>query len=341
MDGCKTPPRAIPKHLKPIVGELTTPLRIPATPQLQKLGFGTGVEVLRVKRSPRPGHLRSPWAIKRLNKQCDGTHAPLYNQRLMEEASILRKLDHPNIVGFRNMLKDKHGQLCLAMEDGHQSLGDLLETRSEEDLGPLEASKTIKVCKDIANALNYLHTSMKLLHGDLKSFNILIKGNFDVCKLCDFGVSQPLDEHGYLDLKNHPDARYIGTDLWSAPEVLKYDQSIVGAKSEMFSYGLIIYEMVALNPPHIGGANFDTTADNESVISIKDDSVISVKDSDDETEKTMEKSITALFGTRPPLPDFLFSDDYNNILGLFFLCTNQEPDERPSAKECVRYFEKC
>lgn len=239
------------------------------------------------------------------------------------------------------MLKDKCGNTILAMEDGNASLGDLLEQRFEQDLGPLEATKIIKVCLDIGNALTYLHNDMRLLHGDLKSFNILIKGDFLVAKLCDFGVSQPLDDDGYIDVKNHPEARYVGTDLWSAPEVFLEDSTVVGTKSEMFSYGLIIYEMVSLNPPHVGGL-FDATENDSSVISIKDDSVISVKDSDDEEEETeTEKSMTALLGTRPPLPDFLFGPEYDNILGLFFLCTNQEPDERPSAKECVKYLESC
>ncbi|XP_063697285.1 lymphokine-activated killer T-cell-originated protein kinase [Culicoides brevitarsis] len=332
MDVCKTPPRAIPKHLRPKVGSFTTPLKIPATPQLKKLGYGTGVEVLRVERS-KMGAVRSPWAIKRLNKKCDKTYAKLYNKRLIDEASILRKLEHPNIVGFRNILNDKCGNTILAMEDGHKSLGDLLETRFEGDLGPLEAEKITRVCVDVAHALHYLHFTVSYMHGDLKSYNVLVKGDFDVCKLCDFGVSQPLDKDGFIDIKNYPDARYVGTDLWSAPEVFSEDMEIVGTKSEMFSYGLVIYEMLALTAPHIGGL-----MDEPEPV---DDSVISVKDSDDEGESELEKSITPLLGTRPPLPDYLFGPEYNNILGLFFICTNQEPDERPSAKECIIYFDSC
>lgn len=51
-----------------------------------------------------------------------------------------------------------------------------------------------QVAEDIASALKYLHEEKKLLHGDLKSANILIKGDFEIAKLCDFGVTLHLDE---------------------------------------------------------------------------------------------------------------------------------------------------
>lgn len=70
------------------------------------------------------------------------------------------------------------------------SLGDLLEKRFGADDGPspLPANQINIMGYDISKALNYLHNTALLLHGDLKSFNILIKGDFAVCKLCDFGV---------------------------------------------------------------------------------------------------------------------------------------------------------
>lgn len=227
------------------------------------------------------------------------------------------------------------------MEDGHTSLGDLLETRYVDALGPLPVKNVLKVALDLANALNYLHVEAKLLHGDVKSFNVLIKGDFDVCKLCDFGVSVPIDNDGFIDVKNHPDAKFTGTDLWSAPEVFEEEPIIVGTKSEMFSYGMVIYETIALVPPHSTAFMCDDLhgpSDSSSVVCV-DDSVISVKDSDEEESfmDNAENTFTHLFGTRPTLPDEDVSKDYDEILGLFFICTNEEPDERPSAMEALNY----
>lgn len=136
------------------------------------------------------------------------------------------------------------------MEICDTSLGDLIEQREELLAGPLEASKIRKMAIDISNALNYLHTKAFLLHGDLKSYNVLIKNSFEHCKLCDFGVSLPLNNEGYLDLEKNPNARYVGTDIYSAPEIFNAPPQDISSKCDIFSFGLIIFECVSLRPPH-------------------------------------------------------------------------------------------
>ena len=51
------------------------------------------------ERSPRNNIVRSPWAIKKLNKRISVKSE--YTKRLEEEAEILKKLQHPNIIGYR------------------------------------------------------------------------------------------------------------------------------------------------------------------------------------------------------------------------------------------------
>ncbi|XP_026329909.1 lymphokine-activated killer T-cell-originated protein kinase [Hyposmocoma kahamanoa] len=181
-------------------------ITIPPSPFLNRLGYGTGVNVMQLVRSPRAGQIRSPWALKMLNKRVKPSK--VYTERLQAEADLLQKMSHPNIVGFRAFSKTKI--LYLGMEACDISLGDMIEKRVEEDGGPYSPRQILKVASDISDALDYLHTKMQILHGDIKSFNILINGDFIVCKLCDFGVTLPLDENGIFDKQKAGKAVYFG-----------------------------------------------------------------------------------------------------------------------------------
>lgn len=70
-------------------------------------------------------------------------------------------------------------------------------------------------------------------------------GDFDDVKLCDFGLSVKVDKNGKV-----LDEYTGGTECWSAPEVLGKSEDEVTTKADIFSFGLVIYEMLALQPPH-------------------------------------------------------------------------------------------
>ncbi|XP_061387176.1 lymphokine-activated killer T-cell-originated protein kinase [Musca vetustissima] len=311
------------KPLRNLHLEVNTPLQVPASPLMKTLGYGTGVNVYFLERSPKPsGQIRSPWAIKRVSqrtRRTNGENSKIFNDRIRKEAEILRKLKHPNIVGFRAIAKKDNDEVdSLALECCSTSLGSILEERLEEDAGPLPAKDIRKMLTDISSALNYLHTEAMLLHGDLKSHNILVKGEFEICKLCDFGVSLPLNKEGKIDFKENPELRYVGTELWCAPEIIE-DEEVIDSKADIFSLGLIIYETIALIPPH--SQRLDDT------------------EKDEDEENSLEQSdlepldATMPYGTRPPLPQaFELHEDYNVIMELFYLCTNEDPKHRPCAK---------
>ena len=51
------------------------------------------------------------------------------------------------------------------------------------------------VFRSVASALDYLHREKRILHGDMKSGNVLVIGDFKAVKICDFGVALRLDEN--------------------------------------------------------------------------------------------------------------------------------------------------
>jgi PDZ-binding kinase len=182
------------------------------------------VGVYLFERSPRPsGEVRSPWAIKKIAKVRQPHKA--YAERLEYEAKILKELNHPNIVSYRGFAKPNAEGAFLAMERATTSLADLIEDRLEAGMeagdmegNPFPAKYILKVATDISNALDYLHTEKKMIHGDMKSANLLIFKDFETIKLCDFGVSRKIKEDGTIE------GSYVGTEIWNPMEVILEQQ---------------------------------------------------------------------------------------------------------------------
>lgn len=269
-----------------------------------------GVGVYKLERSSTLTTNNSPWAIKKLLG--GRSNNSIYGKRLRTEASLLKKLQHPNIVGYRGLLNDANGKECLAMEQCTNCLGELIETRAENSQPAFPAKNILKVAWDISNALNYLHNKALLLHGDMKSYNILIKDDFVICKLCDFGVSISLNADGTADLTKLKNTNIsIGTAAWSAPEILKSPKQIT-SKSDIFSLALVFWEMLALQPPPIW-----------------EDENTSLDNSENDIDLPQRTSF------RPDLPNEDFGPEYNYVLELFYCCSSEHLKQRPSAGDLI------
>ncbi|KAL2082470.1 hypothetical protein ACEWY4_022288 [Coilia grayii] len=311
----KTPKR---KNVKsPLTG---TPVMIPASPFMKKLGCGTGVNVYLMERVGK--QTQSPWAVKKINSQCAKTQQNVYQKRLNDEAKILKEIQHPNIVGFRAFTTAKDGSKCLVMEyGGEQSLNDLIEKRREEGLKAFPAPVIEKVALHVARGLQYLHNEKRLLHGDMKSCNVVIRGDFDSVKICDVGVSLRLDENMQV---SDPKARYIGTEPWKPKEAL--EEGVITDKSDIFAYGLTLWEMMTLSMPHLEMLDEEDEDDEE--------------DDDESFEEDFdEDAYYERLGSRPPLDVETLGGAYQRMVELFCLCTEEDPRKRPSATHIVQVLE--
>ena len=192
----------------------------------------------------------------------------------------------------------------------------VLQERYENDAGPFTADTIEFVIEKVASALDYLHTEKQIMHGDLKSGNVLIVGDFDNVKLCDFGVTLPLNSEGRV---SDPDRKYVGTEAWAPLEAVR-DAEITD-RADIFAFGLLVYEMLSLHSPHVDKLAVDDDSENED------------GDSDGEID---EEAFRQALGTRPPLPDsFQFDPSYRAVLEIFFAATNEEAAQRPSARDIL------
>ncbi|XP_029352685.1 lymphokine-activated killer T-cell-originated protein kinase homolog [Echeneis naucrates] len=293
-----------------------TPITIPASPFMKKLGCGTGVNVYLMNRMEKLN--ASPWAVKKINSQCASKQVAVYQKRLNEEAKVLKGINHPNIVGFRAFATARDGSKCLAMEyGGEQSLNDLIEARRESGLKAFPAATIEKVALHVARGLQYLHNEKKLLHGDMKSCNVVIKGDFQTVKICDVGVSLQLDENMTV---SDPKAEYIGTEPWKPKEALE-EGGEISDKADIFAYGLTLWEMMTLAMPHL------------EMLEDEEDSVDSMDESFD------EDAYYERLGMRPALDVEALGGSYQRMVELFYLCTEEDPKKRPSAAQIVQALE--
>lgn len=145
-------------------------------------------------------------------------------------------------MGFWGIFGSVDGDFCLVMEDCERVLEDIIEEKVylEEDFISEEIFKVFWV---IVNVLSYFYNEKKILYGDIKSGNVLICGDFEVVKLCDFGVVFRFKDD-LSGLKNFGD-RYIGIELWKCKEVL--NGGVIMDKVDIFVYGFLIWEMFFLN----------------------------------------------------------------------------------------------
>ena len=131
---------------------------------------------------------------------------------LMQEASILQSLNHPNIVHFKELIVDnKNDYIHIVMEyaDG----GDLSQKIRSQKGKLFTESQILHWFYQICQAIRYLHENKKIIHRDIKSSNIFLTKNNQI-KLGDFGIAKRLNK---TFSKAHT---IVGTPYYLSPEII-------------------------------------------------------------------------------------------------------------------------
>lgn len=252
---------------------------------------------------------------------------------LDNESSLLSAMRHPNIVGFRAAQRLSDGHLCLALELCEVSLYALIQERLKPHGGcvsPMRGSlvgniftaeEVRRIGHSMAAGLAYVHNKHHILHGDVKSSNILLSRDLQCVKLCDLGVSMPL--RADLSTSLHAGVSYEGTEPWRPPETLlsgapdfldeeapsSTDDALpmrVCDRTDVFAFGLVLWEMFTGEVPH---------------------AEVLVKGNE---------PYRAALGTRPQLP--ALPEGYALVEQVFYRCTQRDPDCRPSAAELEQWL---
>jgi len=175
-------------------------------------------------------------AVKVLREQFTSDNE--FVRRFRREAQAVASLSHPNIVSIYDVGQDEN-IYYLVME---YIKGKTLKEIIQEE-GPLPLDKAVDFAKQICDALEHAHEKA-IVHRDIKPHNILITRGGRV-KVTDFGIARAVSTATVTHTGG-----IIGSVHYFSPEQAKGE--VTGEKSDIYSLGIVIYEMVTGKLPFEG-----------------------------------------------------------------------------------------
>ena len=155
------------------------------------------------------------------------------------EAIILKKLDHPNIIKFKEVFLQRKPKPALNIVTEFADGGDLNQKIEKRKKLPFSEAQILDYITQICLALQHIHKK-KIIHRDLKSGNIFLMKS-GIVKLGDFGIAKGLQS-------TWEKARtFVGTPYFLSPEIISnkpYD-----AKSDIWALGVLLYELMTFKMP--------------------------------------------------------------------------------------------
>jgi len=214
-------------------------LELPGYEFLEELGRGGSGVVFKARQTS----LDRLVAVKVL---ATGGADPKWLARQRQEAEILARLSHPNVVHVYEV-GQRGGCLYLVMEfvDG--------PTLREFAAGkPLEAGEAARLALALADTMHAVHEA-GVLHRDLKPSNVLAPRAGQI-KITDFGLAKLQSSDSLLTTESS----VLGTPSYMSPEQAVGSGQAAGPEIDVYSLGAILYELLTGRPPFLGATVLDT-----------------------------------------------------------------------------------
>ena len=166
---------------------------------------------------------------------------PGYVTSFLREARLAARLDHPNIVQAYDAGPTPEGYYYFAME---LVIGPSLEDVRRNTPEKLTFDLIFHLSIELADALEYAWSIHHMTHGDIKPGNLLISQETGGLKLADLGLARVSGSKSGEDI--------MATPLYAAPEVIRGEKSDFGVRSDLYSFGVMLYELLCGSPPFVG-----------------------------------------------------------------------------------------
>ncbi|XP_044429310.1 uncharacterized protein [Triticum aestivum] len=209
--------------------------------ELRELGSGTFGTVYHGK------WRGSDVAIKRISDRCF-VGKPSEEQRMKtdfwNEACKLSSLHHPNVVAFYGVVLDGPGGSVATVTE-YMANGSLRQALQRHENRIFDRRRRLLIVMDVAFGMEYLH-GRNIVHFDLKSDNLLVNlrdPQRPICKVGDLGLSK-------VKCQTLISGGVRGTLPWMAPELLNGSSNLVSEKVDVFSFGIVMWELLTGEEPY-------------------------------------------------------------------------------------------
>jgi len=196
--------------------------------------------------------LERPVAIKQIRREAASD--PSRRERLLREARAAARLSHPNIVQVYDILEAAGDSGGDSGDRGDSIVMEYVAGRTIAEMlrpGPLSLSLTVELARQIAAGLAAAHAA-GLVHRDLKGENVLVDAA-GRARILDFGLAKPLDSNDSA-LTEH--GAVLGTYRAMSPEQSRGEPA--DARSDLFSFGVLLYEALTGVSPFAGRTPIET-----------------------------------------------------------------------------------
>jgi beta-lactam-binding protein with PASTA domain len=166
---------------------------------------------------------------------------PNFVERFRREAQSAANLNHPNIVGVYDWGRYANTYFMAMEYVQGRTLADILKAN-----GHVSSQQAAEIAGEVAAALGFAHRG-GVVHRDIKPANILIGANGQV-KVADFGIARAMNAPTESALTQA--GSVMGTATYFSPEQAQGAQP--DPRSDLYSLGIVLYEMVAGRPPFAG-----------------------------------------------------------------------------------------
>jgi Tol biopolymer transport system component len=167
------------------------------------------------------------------------TNDPERRRRFEQEARLAASLNHPNVMAIYDVGLDHHPPYIVAELVSGASLRALISA------GPMPVRKVVEIAAQIAAGLAAAHAA-GIVHRDLKPENIIVPTEGGGAKILDFGVARAESKtvgDGTMTMSSTLLGAVVGTAGYMSPEQARGIET--DSRSDQFSLGLVIYEMLA------------------------------------------------------------------------------------------------